>query len=123
LTNLRIYEFSIVDCDDRENRALCKHHGTRELQSPTPRIEILEQFAVAFPIVYWLELITAAYTTADPALPELLAEANELSAIFNQSRLTARMNQAAKRQAKSHNTQPQSHNPQSNSSIRKSVNS
>ena len=50
--------------------------------------------------VYWLELITAAKTSDDPDLPGLLAEANELLAIFNQSQLTARMNQAAHRARK-----------------------
>jgi len=49
--------------------------------------------------VYWVELITAAKTSNDPDLPSLLAEANELLAIFNQSQLTARMNQAARRNA------------------------
>jgi len=51
--------------------------------------------------VYWLELITAAKTTSATALPALLAEANELSAIFNQSQVTARANQARRRGAKS----------------------
>ena len=50
--------------------------------------------------VYWLELITAAKTSNGPDLPGLLAEANELLAIFNQSQLTARMNEAAHRARK-----------------------
>ena len=61
--------------------------------------------------VYWLELITAAKSSEDPALPSLLTEANELLAIFNQSQLTARMNQAARRSAKD----SQSRNRQSKS--------
>jgi len=63
--------------------------------------------------VYWLELITAAKTSNDPDLPPLLAEANELLAIFNQSQLTARTNQAARRTAKiqSKNRQSKSPNP------------
>src|SRR5215216_7772507 len=63
--------------------------------------------------VYWLELISAAKTCTDPDLPRLLAEANELLAIFNQSQLTARMNQAARRatkHAKSNNRQSKSPN-------------
>jgi four helix bundle protein len=64
--------------------------------------------------VYWLELIAAAQASHDPKLPDLITEANELSAIFNQSQFTARMNQAARVSGKT----PQSRNPQS-----KSVNS
>jgi hypothetical protein len=58
-----------------------------------------------------LELITAANTIDDPDLPPMVAEANELLAIFNQSQLTARMNQAARRVAKN----SQSNNRQSKS--------
>jgi len=64
--------------------------------------------------VYWLELITAAKTSDDPDLPGLLAEANELLAIFNQSQLTARMNQATRRGTKAstaRNRQLNSPNP------------
>jgi four helix bundle protein len=61
--------------------------------------------------VYWLELIIAAKTIDDPDLAPILAEANELLAIFNQSQLTARMNQAARRVAKN----SQSNNRQSKS--------
>ena len=43
--------------------------------------------------VYWLELIAAAKVMSDPAL---IDEANELSAIFNQSQFTARMNQRSR---------------------------
>jgi four helix bundle protein len=64
--------------------------------------------------VYWLDLIATAKTIDDPELPSLIAEANELSAIFNQSQLTSRTNQAARNAAKSR----KSHNQQS-----KSVNS
>jgi four helix bundle protein len=46
--------------------------------------------------VYWLELIAAAKVMSDPALPALIGEANELSAIFNQSQFTARMNQRSR---------------------------
>jgi four helix bundle protein len=46
--------------------------------------------------VYWLELIAAAKVMSDPALPALIDEANELSAIFNQSQFTARMNQRSR---------------------------
>jgi hypothetical protein len=49
---------------------------------------------------YAKQLITVAKTIDDPDLPPMLAEANELLAIFNQSQLTARMNQAARRAAK-----------------------
>lgn len=58
--------------------------------------------------VYWFELITAAKTISTPTLPPVLAEANERWAIFNQSQLTARTNQAKRRGTKSLN-------PQSNS--------
>jgi four helix bundle protein len=51
--------------------------------------------------VYWLEMITAAKTVNSPMLPPLLDEANEISAILNQSQLTARANQAKRRGAKS----------------------
>ena len=61
--------------------------------------------------VYWLELIAAANASNDPKLPDLITEANELSAIFNQSQFTARMNQAARVSRKI----PQSRNPQSKS--------
>ena len=64
--------------------------------------------------VYWLELIAAATASNDLKLPALITEANELSAIFNQSQFTARMNQAARVSRKT----PQSSSPQS-----KSVNS
>jgi hypothetical protein len=66
--------------------------------------------------VYWLELITAAKTIDDPDLAPMLAEANELLAIFNQSQLTARTNQAARRVAKksqSNNRQSTSKSPNS----------
>jgi four helix bundle protein len=46
--------------------------------------------------VYWLELIAATKVMSDPALPALIDEANELSAIFNQSQFTARMNQRSR---------------------------
>jgi four helix bundle protein len=63
--------------------------------------------------VYWLELITAAKTSNDPDLPSLLAEANELLAIFNQSQLTARMNQAVRRAEKTRSNNRQSKSPDS----------
>ena len=47
--------------------------------------------------VYWLELIQAAKIVEDPGLQKLLVEANELSAIFNQSQLTAKANSSARR--------------------------
>jgi four helix bundle protein len=72
--------------------------------------------------VYWLELIAAAQASADPELPALIEEANELSAIFNQSQFTARMNQAAQRSQAKNRQSPgrpsgnrQSTNPQSKS--------
>jgi four helix bundle protein len=40
--------------------------------------------------VYWLELIRDAAICKEPALAVLIAEAGELSAIFNQSQLTAK---------------------------------
>jgi four helix bundle protein len=49
--------------------------------------------------VYWLDLIRAAAITTDSTLGPLLAEATELSRIFNQSQLTAKTNLAAKRAA------------------------
>ena len=60
--------------------------------------------------VYWLELIAAAKTVDDPGLPALITEANELSAIFNQSQLTAKQNQGARKAV----TRRTSDNPQSN---------
>ena len=65
--------------------------------------------------VYLLELITAAKTTTAAALPSLLAEAKELSAIFNQSQVTARSNQARRRNMKSPIPKPEASMPQSNS--------
>jgi four helix bundle protein len=47
--------------------------------------------------VYWLELIQAAKIVEDAGLQKLLIEANELSAIFNQSQLTAKANSPARR--------------------------
>jgi four helix bundle protein len=47
--------------------------------------------------VYWLELIEASGTYASADLDTLIAEARELSAIFNQSQLTARSNARAGR--------------------------
>jgi len=47
--------------------------------------------------VYWLEMIAAAKTADSPRLRPLLAEANELWAILNQSQVTARANQAKRR--------------------------
>ena len=48
--------------------------------------------------VYWLDLIVAGAVSTDPSLSRLRREAAELSAIFNQSQLTARKN-AARRKA------------------------
>ena len=48
--------------------------------------------------VYWLDLIVAGAVSADPSLSRLRREAAELSAIFNQSQLTAKKN-AARRKA------------------------
>jgi four helix bundle protein len=47
--------------------------------------------------VYWLELIRAAKIVEDSGLQKLLIEANELSAIFNQSQLTAKANSPTRR--------------------------
>lgn len=47
--------------------------------------------------VYWLELIRAASISSDATLAPLIAEANELSAIFNQSQLTAKSNAVGRR--------------------------
>ena len=47
--------------------------------------------------VYWLTLIRAGHLTDERAIAPLVREANELSAIFNQSQLTAKMNAPAKR--------------------------
>ena len=46
--------------------------------------------------VYWLELIEAADVCRSSELPQLLRESRELSAIFNQSQLTAKSNSAAR---------------------------
>jgi four helix bundle protein len=45
--------------------------------------------------VYWLEMIDAAEIARGDELTALLQEANELSAIFNQSQLTAKANARA----------------------------
>ncbi|HEY3160958.1 MAG TPA: four helix bundle protein [Vicinamibacterales bacterium] len=58
--------------------------------------------------VYWLEMIAEAKTVDSPRLPPLLAEANELSAILNQSQVTARANQARRRGVGSPIPNPQS---------------
>ena len=50
--------------------------------------------------VYWLELIQASGVSTDASLSSLCREANELSAIFNRSQLTAKTN-ARHRQAES----------------------
>ena len=47
--------------------------------------------------VYWLELIAAAEIDSSQELIWLLGESNELSRIFNQSQLTARVNAAERR--------------------------
>jgi four helix bundle protein len=47
--------------------------------------------------VYWLELIQAADISKDATLEALIAEAGELSAIFNQSQLTAKGNAVSQR--------------------------
>ena len=52
---------------------------------------------------YWLELIHESGICADPALVLLRSEAGELSAIFNQSQLTARTNAQAGANRKSLN--------------------
>ena len=49
--------------------------------------------------VYWLKLIRAANLVPDPATSSLLQEAHELSAIFNQSQLTAKSNSTRSRQS------------------------
>jgi four helix bundle protein len=43
--------------------------------------------------IYWLELIAASGIVQDRSLAQLRTEAGELSAIFNQSQLTAKANQ------------------------------
>jgi four helix bundle protein len=60
--------------------------------------------------VYWLEMVAEAKTVDSPRLPPLLAEANELSAILNQSQVTARANQARRRGGGSPIPNPQSTN-------------
>jgi four helix bundle protein len=65
--------------------------------------------------VYWLEMIAEAKTVDSPRLPPLLAEANELSAILNQSQVTARANQARRRGVGSPIPNPQSKNKFANS--------
>jgi four helix bundle protein len=47
--------------------------------------------------VYWLDLIRTAGVSLDPSLTPLLREAAELSAIFNQSQLTAKANAARRK--------------------------
>ena len=47
--------------------------------------------------VYWLDMITAAGISSGDDLGALLAEANELSRIFNQSQITAKANAQARR--------------------------
>ena len=47
--------------------------------------------------VYWLELIQAAAIIPEPTLTPVLTEAIELWRIFNQSQLTAKANDAARR--------------------------
>ena len=47
--------------------------------------------------VYWLELIQAAAIIPEPTLSPVLTEAIELWRIFNQSQLTAKANDAARR--------------------------
>lgn len=47
--------------------------------------------------VYWLELIQAADISTDANLEALITEAGELSAIFNQSQLTAKSNASQRR--------------------------
>jgi four helix bundle protein len=42
--------------------------------------------------IYWLELIHSAGICQGPSLQALIVEAGELSAIFNQSQLTAKRN-------------------------------
>jgi hypothetical protein len=49
--------------------------------------------------VYWLELIRVGHVSPDPSLAALLTEANELSAIFNQSQMTAKANAGPQRQS------------------------
>jgi four helix bundle protein len=47
--------------------------------------------------VYWLDLIQTGAVCNDASLQPLRQEANELSAIFNQSQLTAKANAARRR--------------------------
>ena len=53
--------------------------------------------------VYWLDLIKAGAVSGDPMLDTLRQEAAELSAIFNQSQLTAKANAARRRTKVSRN--------------------
>ena len=50
--------------------------------------------------VYWLELIRNAGVSPEPSLRPLLQEASELSAIFNQSQLTAKQNAARRKRTR-----------------------
>ena len=53
--------------------------------------------------VYWLKLISAANLAPERSVGDLLEEAQELWAIFNQSQLTAKTNaESRRRQAQSH---------------------
>jgi hypothetical protein len=68
-----------------------------------PRPSRADSFRIAFVVeeadesVYWLEVIEAAGITVGTELRWLLGESNELSRIFNQSQLTAKLNAAARR--------------------------
>jgi hypothetical protein len=61
---------------------------------------------------------------SDPALPALIDEANELSAVFNQSQFTARMNQRSRTaQSKGRQLNPPFQSTNSNNPKFKSPNS
>lgn len=62
--------------------------------------------------VYWLELIEAADICRGADLPRLVQEAHELSAIFNQSQLTAKSSSTTRA---TNTLQPRSQNPPINS--------
>jgi four helix bundle protein len=77
-------------------RAACRARSHRDFVS---KIGIVVEEADE--TVYWLELIAASTICRDSSLNPLLTEAGELSAIFNQSQLTAKANAAAHAGSKS----------------------
>ena len=72
-------------------RATCRSRSRAEFAA---KVGVVAEEAAES--VYWLELVREAKLLPDPKVAALLAEANELTAIFTSARRTSTQNQTSK---------------------------